>query len=409
MESIQALVLALPEVAAWPELVSLIEREESKPPLYWDLPVLACQAVGGNEPMAAPGVAAIACMQISIILVDDMLDEDPRGEYLRSGSGPTANLALAFQATAFRVIEPAAIDAQRRAALAASLAWLAHATALGQHRDTQNLSGEENYWQVVRAKSSPFFGAALYVGALLGNAGHKVAVSLRDLGTLIGEIIQISDDLSDAFQTPANPDWTQGRPSLPILYARTADHPQRARFMDLLPRSHDPQALREAQHILVECGAVSYCVYHLVKRHQAARQLLESIPLADPAPLRGLLARLAQLTAKLLQSSGPTGALRRMCQCDSPTVNLDARQKHSGMTSVSYATICSWRGFWPQPILWTQMNADFLFYRYYSGVIPARFRRESSGPTGALHRMCQCDSPTVNLDARQKHSGMTAE
>jgi len=122
VESIKAHVLALPEVAAWPEIVSLIEREESKPPLYWDLPVLACQAVRGNVPVVTPGVAAIACMQISIILVDDMLDEDPRGEYLRSGSGPTANLALAFQATAFRVIEQAAIVAEQHAAIAASLA-----------------------------------------------------------------------------------------------------------------------------------------------------------------------------------------------------------------------------------------------------------------------------------------------
>jgi len=90
------------------------------------------------------------------------------------------------------------------------------------------------------------------VGALLGNASHQVAVSLRGLGILIGEIVQISDDLSDAFQTPASPDWTQGRPSLPILYASTADHPDRARFMDLLLQGDDPQALREAQQILVK-------------------------------------------------------------------------------------------------------------------------------------------------------------
>jgi hypothetical protein len=44
-------------------------------------------------------------------------------------------------------------------------------------------------------------------------------------------------------------------------------------------------------------------------------------------------------------------------------------------------------------------------------VIPARFKRKSSGPTGTLHRMCQHDSPTVNLkpDTLRRHSGMTAE
>ena len=104
----------------------------------------------------------------------------------------------------------------------------------------QNLEGEENYWRVVRAKSTPFYGAALQIGALLGGASPAVATGLRDLGVLIGEIIQIHDDLLDAFQTPANPDWEQGRNNLPVLYARTADHPDRVRFVGLLPHIADP-------------------------------------------------------------------------------------------------------------------------------------------------------------------------
>ena len=304
MESIKAHLLALPEVAAWPEMASIFEQAENKPRPDWNLPLLACQAVGGDASLVTPGAAAIACLQVSIILVDDMLDEDPQGEHLRRGSGPTANLALAFQAAAFRVVEQAAVSADRRAAVAASLAWLALATALGQHWDTQNLRGEENYWKVVRAKSTPFYGAALHVGALLGNASAEVAAGLRDLGVLIGEVVQIRDDLLDAFETPANPDWIQGRANLPILYARTANHPDRARFVDLLPRIDGPQALREAQQILIGCGAVSYCAYHLVKRHREAQRLLDSIPLADPTPMTDLLARQAQPVVKLLQSSG---------------------------------------------------------------------------------------------------------
>jgi len=303
VENIKVHVLALPEVAAWPEMAGFFERE-SRPRPDWNLPLLACQAVGGDASLATPGAAAIACLQVSIILVDDILDDDPRGEHLRRGTGPTANLALAFQAAAFRVIEQAAVSADRRTAVAASLAWLALATALGQHWDVQNLRGEKNYWKVVRAKSTPFYGAALHVGALLGGASDPVAEGLRDFGVLIGEIIQIRDDLFDAFQTPANPDWRQGRNNLPILYARTADHPDRARFVALLPRTDDSPALQEAQQILIHCGAVSYCAYHLVKRHREAQRLLKSIPLADPAPMIDLLARQTQPLIKLLQTSG---------------------------------------------------------------------------------------------------------
>ena len=303
VKGIRAHLLALPELAAWPEVAGFLSRPiQSR--LDWDLPVLACRAVGGQVEAAAPGAAAIACMQISIILVDDMLDKDPRGEHLHHGIGPTANLALALQAAAFCVIAQAVPDAERRAAINASLTGLALTTALGQHWDSQNLRGEENYWKVVRAKSTPFYGAALQVGALLGNASPEVASRLYDLGVLVGEVIQIRDDLFDAFQTPANPDWTQGRANLPVLYACTAHHPDRTRLEELMSLATDPERLREAQQILIGSGAVGYCAYHLVKRHRAAWRLLDSIPLADPSPMQDLLARQTQPVVKLLESSG---------------------------------------------------------------------------------------------------------
>ena len=238
------------------------------------------------------------------MLVDDMLDEDPRGEYLRSGSGPTANLALAFHGLAFRVIERAAVGVDRRAPIAASLASATLTITQGQHRDTQNPSCEEDYWKVARAKTAPFYGVSFHIGSLLGDAGAEVAAELRELGMLLGEMAQVRDDLNDAFQTPAGPDWAQGRANLPILYARTIRHPDRVRFVDLLSRVSDPQALQEAQQILIACGAVSYCVYHLVKRHQACEQLLGKLSLADSAPLAGLLERQNQPLVRLLRACG---------------------------------------------------------------------------------------------------------
>jgi len=132
-EGIRACVLAVPEMSAWPELGDLFERAAGKPRPDWEWPILACQAVGGEASQAIPGAAAIACMYISIILIDDMLDDDPRGEHLRVGCGQAANMALAFQAAAFRAIEQAEISAERRAAIVSSLAWLALGTAAGQH------------------------------------------------------------------------------------------------------------------------------------------------------------------------------------------------------------------------------------------------------------------------------------
>ena len=305
IERIRALVLALPEVAAWPEMAAKFERAASEAVVAgWRLPLLACQAVGGDVSAALSGAAAMACWAIGFMLVDDILDEDPRGEYVRSGVGPTANLALAFQAVAFRIVQQTPISALRRAATSASLASMSLTTALGQHWDAQDLDGEEDYWRVVQAKSVPFHSTALQIGALLGSATPEVAQGLHDLGALLGEIVQIHDDLLDAFETPANPDWTQGRNNLAILYARTADHAQRDRFMALLSQIEDPQALREAQRILIRCGAVSYCAYHLIGRYQKARQLLAGIPLSDPAPMVDLLEQQIRPLVQWLQARG---------------------------------------------------------------------------------------------------------
>lgn len=303
-QDIKSHILALPEVADWPGVTDFLEEAEDKFHGDWNLPIVSCQAVGGEASQAIPGSAAVACMQESIILVDDLLDEDPRGRHLRIGIGPAANLALALQALSFRLIERGVDDLECRAAVLASLARLALATAFGQQMDAQNLKDEENYWRLVKAKSTPFYASAFHIGALLGRADSRQAEGLRGLGALAGEIIQIQDDLIDAFQTPANPDWKQGRNNLPLLYALTANHPAHSRFLELRPRADDPEALHEAQKILLSSGAVSYCVYHLVRRHQQARDLLDSLSLPNPAPLLEMLAGQTKPLIQLLETSG---------------------------------------------------------------------------------------------------------
>jgi geranylgeranyl pyrophosphate synthase len=241
-------------------------------------------------------------MILGILLVDDMLDEDPRGLHIRIGDALAANLSFAFQAAAFRVFASSPVKAETRAAVMDSLAQMALTMAYGQDLDAQNLSGEDNYWKVTRGKSSSYFGTAMHIGALMGNAGPEVAESLRKLGSVTGEVIQIHDDLKDAMETPANPDWKQKRNNLLFLYTLTADHPDRERFLELRSRVDDPAVLREAQQILIRCGAVSYSLYHLCKRYQTGRQILENTNLVDPAPLQEVLVQYVRPVTELLRN-----------------------------------------------------------------------------------------------------------
>jgi geranylgeranyl pyrophosphate synthase len=303
-EQITVYILRLPGVDRWEGMQTLFQRVVSGKPKHWELPLKACQAVGGTLEQAIPAVTAIACSQISIILVDDMLDSDPRGEYQRIGAPAAANLACAFQAAGLQAIAYCEAGPEAKFAALNSLNQMTLTTALGQSWDVQPPTDETAYWRIVRTKSSPFFGAALQVGGLWGGASPEVAEQLNKLGCLYGEMIQIHDDLNDVLVTPANPDWLEGRSPLPILFAQSVDHPDRARFLELRQNITDPQALSEAQDILIQCGAISYGVHHLLQRHQAAQEVLKDIPLIRPDLLEALLEEVVSPVWRLFEALG---------------------------------------------------------------------------------------------------------
>jgi geranylgeranyl pyrophosphate synthase len=276
-----AYLLDVPIFDAWHEMKIILQRAAALRPRDWQLPVTACQAVGEPAEKAIPASAALACAQISIILVDDMLDDDPRGEYHRIGSGRASNFAIAFQAAGIDALLGSQASSQVRLEAMKGLNQMMVTTAHGQDLDIRNPADEASYWQVVENKSAPFYGCALRLGALLAEAGEDLTKSLERLGRLYGEMIQIHDDLNDTMAVPANPDWLQKRKPLPILFALTVEHPDRTRFLDLYQNISNENGLQEAQEILIRCGAVSYCVDQLVRRYQATQEILNKTPLPN--------------------------------------------------------------------------------------------------------------------------------
>ena len=287
-EAMKDRVRGIPEVSSWPQMLELIERPIHREAIsVWEYPVAACRAVGGSEVDAMPAAAAVFCSVISIHLVDDMLDNDPRGDYHRLGQGTAANLALAFQAAGHRLLDqgPASV----REALQASFATLSLATCFGQSLDSLERETEADYWRVVEAKTPPLFGEALRMGALLGRADGATAERLAHLGRLLGRYIQINDDMSDALQSPACADWQRRHNNLPILFALTVDHADRDEFAQLSTQVDDADALAAAQKILFRSGAVSYCALKLIELARELQELLGGLSLADAQPVVNLV------------------------------------------------------------------------------------------------------------------------
>ncbi len=295
---------ALDQVAAWPELLELVGRAARHEPAHWKLPVIVCEAVSGSGEHAMPIVTALACHHISILLVDDMLDSDPRGEYRRIGHAGAANLAVALASAGQAALLSSDMESAFKISAVSELQKMNFKTALGQAWDQEKPTDEAAYWKVVRTKSAPFFGAAFYLGALAGRAAPAAAIGLRKLGCLYGELIQIHDDMKDALQVPASPDWDLGRASLPILYAELVRHPDQQAFQRLRSRIDQKGALARAQRILIRSGALSFGFHRLLQETARARDMLLALQLPRPAGIERLLGDLVRPIDSLLNQLG---------------------------------------------------------------------------------------------------------
>jgi geranylgeranyl pyrophosphate synthase len=292
-ERLKGLIDRLPEVDSWPEMRDLIDRAQHREGISpWEYPVAACLASGGSEEKALPGAAAIFCALVAIHLIDDMLDNDPKGDYHRLGVGRVANIASAFQAVAHQIIEGS--GTQRAVAMQKQLSRAFLATARGQDLDTVEAVNEEDYWRAVEAKTPPLFAAAFALGGLLADASDQEIAGFERLGRSLGCFIQVSDDLSDVLSTPAGADWNRPRNNLALLYALTANHPEREEFARLAADPGRPGALAAAQKILFKSGAVSYCALQMSHFAVELRSEVKRLGVASRTPLDRLIDRVVR-------------------------------------------------------------------------------------------------------------------
>jgi geranylgeranyl pyrophosphate synthase len=275
-----------------------------KPCPHWNIPAATCLASGGNEEQAGLAVAPILASYLSIVIIDDLLDRDGRFKEF-AGAGDQANFAQAIAAAGFSSLLHSPIDPARKLLALDYLNEMMVQTSFGQYLDSQNLVDDEStYWKIARAKSSPFFGTAFALGAVTAGAQPQIDCSFYELGKLYGEMVQIHDDVKDALAIPASADWRNGHTSLPILFAKLVNHPEKAVFLSLCQNIAEPGVVQNAQRLLFHSGAISYCIKQLLLRGEAARKLLASLSLPNPEPVRSLLDQLIEPAVHMLAVGG---------------------------------------------------------------------------------------------------------
>lgn len=286
---------------AWRDLGEIIDRIAGTAKLDYWLPVAACQSLTGSPSDAVPASAAILASQASIKLLDDILDNDPKGFHNQIGAGAAANTAMALQALAYHSLSGADIPFGFRTRAIQAMNEMFLSTAYGQSQDMGVLSGEEDYWSLIKFKSMPFYGFALQVGGIIAQGSENQTNDLCELGLVVGAIVQLLDDLYDAFEKPAKPDWNRKTNNILILYALTVDHDAKQEFQELVS---DKRNLERLQKLLLESGAVSYCAYQIAIRHDRCRQITSRADIPNPAPIHELLADQLRPLEAILNAAG---------------------------------------------------------------------------------------------------------
>lgn len=300
-------------IKEWSELQTLFKKVAENKPKHWLLPLYACEAVGGNLNEAMPAILAVGCSHISIVLVDDMLDKDERGEYIKLGKPAVANMASALQSVAVHVIANAEMNRNAKLSAMACVNDMFLATTMGQYWDVNSIvKDEDDYWKIAKAKSSPFFGTSFQLGALMCGASLEASLQIKELGSMYGEMIQIHDDVDDALSVPAQPDWESNNKCLPILFASMVEHPQKNQFEKMRSNARiNLKSLEEAQEILIQCGAISYCMYQLLERYEIVKEKISKIKMKRKESMAKIFDDVVQPVYKLFDEiDSPRTAVR---------------------------------------------------------------------------------------------------
>jgi len=265
------------------------------------LPLLTCQAAGGNPRQALPVAAAWRALHIAAKLLDDVED----GDVARMSTAPTdpprvINLATGFIAAASLALAQLAADGNGQLwhTLHHDFSRTVLQVAGGQHADLSQEStlDLDGYGQIMAAKSGACFALAARAGARCATHDETQIARYDRFGYNVGILIQIADDLYGFRQPAGQGDLAAGRRTLPILYAlAVASPPERARLERLLARAvADAGAEAEARQLIAALGAVAYLLAEMARYRRRALAVLEPGSEADPAcrPLRDWLARL---------------------------------------------------------------------------------------------------------------------
>ena len=152
---------------------------------------------------------------------------------------------------------------------------------------------EQDYWQLIHAKTASLLGAACEVGALCGAPAHRRA--MRRYGDQLGMAFQVADDLLDYIEVeavtgkPSGNDLREHKVTLPLIAALPQMSAAQRSCVDALFANPTPDdaEIADVVAIVTECGGIEFARR---KGEEFAAQAEEALAPVPASPARQSLA-----------------------------------------------------------------------------------------------------------------------
>ncbi len=232
--------------------------------------------------------AAIEFIHAATLLHDDVVDESTMRR-----SKATANVIWGSKASilvgdflfsqSFRLmVDSGSIKAMESLSRASAIISEGEVSQLVKLKE-RRLIEEEEYHEIIRAKTSELFGVACESGAIITGQSAEICQTLQSFGRLLGSIFQIIDDLFDYLGNIGKnigDDFAEGKITLPlILLYRKLDSNKRILVEEMIKSDiRSENELKLICNWMLEHQIKEEILHYLSSMRDQANALLEQVP-----------------------------------------------------------------------------------------------------------------------------------
>ena len=168
-----------------------------------------------------------------------------------------------------------------------SLAELGRTLSNGEILQLSNIQNsefsEEVYYEVIKMKTAALFEACCEIGAMSANATEEDLEKAKTFGRNLGIIFQIRDDIFDYYDSkeigkPTGNDMTEGKLTLPVLYAlnSTEDEEMKAIARKVKSRDVSQEEISRLVAFTKANGGIEYAEQKMVELRSQCLQFIDA-------------------------------------------------------------------------------------------------------------------------------------